>query len=147
MTRSLTLTIATPLAILLRETGVVSIRAEDASGGFGLLPGCADLLTVIDSGVVGWRIADRPWRWCALRGGVLDARGGAEVRIACREGTVSDSLGDLRREVAARRDAEEDARRSARAQHARLHAGAIRRIMRRIGGASLEDSGLPEALE
>ncbi|MEZ5703223.1 MAG: hypothetical protein R3E42_16590 [Burkholderiaceae bacterium] len=32
-------------------TGVTSVRAEDASGGFGLWPGHADFLTVLGGGV------------------------------------------------------------------------------------------------
>jgi histone H3/H4 len=47
----------------------------------------------------------------------------------------------------AERDAAEEARRGARAQRARLHARAIRRIMRRMGGPLPEESALAEALE
>jgi alternate F1F0 ATPase F1 subunit epsilon len=145
--RTLSLTIATPLTIVAEVEDVASLRAEDASGGFGLMPGCADLLTVIDAGVVGWRSAEGPWRWCALRGGVLRASGGAAVRVACREATLSDHLEGLHAKVVAERDAAEEARRGARAQRARLHARAIRRIMRRMGGTLPEESALAEALE
>jgi alternate F1F0 ATPase F1 subunit epsilon len=147
VTRTLSLTIATPLTIVAEVEDVASLRAEDASGGFGLMPGCADLLTVIDAGVVGWRGAEGPWRWCALRGGVLRASGGAAVRVACREATLSDQLEGLHAKVVAERDAAEEARRGARAQRARLHARAIRRIMRRMGGTLPEESALAEALE
>ncbi len=147
MIRSLRLTIATPLTILVDADDVASLRAEDASGGFGLMPGCADLLTVIDAGVVGWRGAEGPWRWCALRGGVLRASGGAEVQVACREATLSDHLEGLHAEVVAEREAAEEARRGARAQRARLHAHAIRRIMQGMGGPLPEESALAEALE
>ena len=37
---------------------VVSVRAEDASGGFGILPGHADFLTALDASVVSWRHRD-----------------------------------------------------------------------------------------
>jgi alternate F1F0 ATPase F1 subunit epsilon len=147
VSRTLSLTIATPLTIVAEVEDVASLRAEDASGGFGLMPGCADLLTVIDAGVVGWRSAEGPWRWCALRGGVLRASGGAAVRVACREATLSDHLEGLHAKVVAERDAAEEARRGARAQRARLHARAIRRIMRRMGGPLPEESALAEALE
>ncbi len=147
MIRSLRLTIATPLTILVEAGDVASLRAEDASGGFGLMPGCADLLTVIDAGVVGWRRAEGPWRWCALRGGVLRAFGGAEVRVACREATLSESLEGLRDRVAVERETAEETRRHARAQRARLHARAIRRIMQGMGGPLPEESALAEALE
>lgn len=147
MIRSLRLTIATPLAILVHVDDVASLRAEDSSGGFGLMPSCADLLTVIEAGVVGWRGAEGPWRWCALRGGVLRASGGGTVAIACREATLSDSLEGLRDRVAIERETAEESRRRARAQRARLHARAIRRIMRRMGGPLPEESALAEALE
>ena len=44
----ISLSITTPLEIVLSETGIASLRGEDASGGFGILPGHADFLTVID---------------------------------------------------------------------------------------------------
>ena len=59
---------------------VVSVRAEDASGSFGILPGHADLLTVLTPSVVAWRHADGRPGWCAVRRGVLTVRGGQRSR-------------------------------------------------------------------
>ncbi|MFD2855265.1 hypothetical protein ACFSZS_11465 [Seohaeicola zhoushanensis] len=53
---------------MLDETGILSLRGEDASGGFGILPGHADYVTVIDAGVLRWRGESGPWRYCVVRG-------------------------------------------------------------------------------
>ena len=71
MSAGLTLIVTTPLAQVLAEEGVVSIRVEDASGGFGVMPRHADLLTVLGASVLRWRRDDGVWRFCALRGGVM----------------------------------------------------------------------------
>ena len=40
------LRIVTPLSVVVDEDGVQALRAEDASGGFGILRGHADFLPV-----------------------------------------------------------------------------------------------------
>ncbi len=45
---------STPAAILIDADDVRSLRAEDESGAFGVLPGHADLLTVLPPSVVRW---------------------------------------------------------------------------------------------
>lgn len=136
---ALHLTITTPLAIVLDEVDVASLRAEDASGDFGIRPGHADFLTVIDAGVLRWRAADGPWRYCALRGGVLSVEGGRSVRVACREATVGNDLGALQARIAHERTEAREALLRARSQDTRLHARAIRQLMRelRAGGDTL----------
>ena len=96
---TLKLTVTTPLQIILQEDAVISLRAEDASGDFGIRPGHTDFLTVIDAGVMRWRTAEAPWRYCALRGGIFSVTGGSEVRIACREAIVSEDLASLQRAI------------------------------------------------
>ena len=54
MSGALRLTIATPSALLLDVDNVASLRAEDDSGAFGVLPGHADLLTVLPPSVLRW---------------------------------------------------------------------------------------------
>ncbi len=46
------LRIITPLAVVVDEDGVLALRAEDASGSFGILPGHADFLTSLAISVV-----------------------------------------------------------------------------------------------
>jgi len=136
---SLKLTVTTPLQIVLQEDAVISLRAEDASGDFGIRPGHTDFLTVIDAGVMRWRTAEGPWRYCALRGGIFSVTGGNEVRVACREAIISDNLASLRPRVAAARKEALDESRRARAQGVKLYAHAVRRLMHELaaGGDTL----------
>ncbi|HEY8260014.1 MAG TPA: F0F1 ATP synthase subunit epsilon [Methylosinus sp.] len=130
MSDALRLTITTPNAVLLDEDGVRSVRAEDESGGFGLLPGHADLLTVLPASVLRWRSADGAERYCAIRGGVLTVREGERVSIACRRGVLGRDLGQLDAEVHAARATEKEAAARARVEETRLHASAVRRLVR-----------------
>jgi len=136
MSQGLHLTIATPASILVDADEVRSLRAEDASGAFGVLPGHADLLTVLPPAVVRWTRAGEPMHYCALSGGVLTISGGNRVAIACRRGAVGDELAMLEANVAAERAAELDADRRARVEQLRLHAQTVRQLMRylRPGG-------------
>lgn len=129
MSRVLHLTITTPDAILVDADDVLSVRAEDESGGFGILPGHTDLLTVLPASVVRWRGAGHT-RYCALSGGVMTVTGGSTVAIACRQGTVGDDLSALEAAVRALRAAEADAGRKARVEQTQLHARAVRQLMR-----------------
>ena len=93
---------------------VVSVRAEDASGSFGILPGHADLITVMTPSVVAWRHVDGRPGWCAVRRGVLSVRDGREVAIATRQAQLGNDLAALEDAVLARFRAELDAERRAR---------------------------------
>src|SRR5208337_662312 len=104
-----------PAAVLLDASDVVSVRAEDESGGFGLWPGCADLLTVLPASVVRWRGSDDVERYCAIRSGVMVAKDGKRIAIACRHGVLGDDLLKLETEVHASRAAQ-----AAAAAHARV---------------------------
>lgn len=125
----LSLVITTPTAVAATADDVRHLRAEDAAGAFGVLPGHADLLTALGISVVSWRGADGRERHCAVRGGVLTVTDGARVSIATREAVVGDDLEALERNVLTRfRTAhvdEEEARAGAR----RLHAAAVRHIL------------------
>lgn len=135
MTGTLSLTVTTPLQIAIRDDAVTSLRAEDASGDFGIRPGHADFLTVIDAGVMRWREAAGEWRFAALRGAILTVTEGRAVRIACREVVTGADLDGLRARVASVRAEALDASRRARAQDMRLHARAIRQMMRQVAGS------------
>jgi F-type H+-transporting ATPase subunit epsilon len=128
VSKLLHLTITTPLTVLV-DADVRSVRAEDESGGFGILAGHADLLTVLTASVVRWRTDDGE-RYCALRGGLMTVAAGRRVAIACREGTVGDNLPALETEVRKLREVEIDAERNTRVEQTRLHAHAIRQIIR-----------------
>jgi F-type H+-transporting ATPase subunit epsilon len=129
MSEGLRLTIATPASVLVDAGDVGSLRAEDMSGAFGVLPGHADLLTVLPPSVVRWTKRGAQ-RFCAVSGGVMTVSGGDRVSIACRRGTVGDDLAALEAAVAAQRSAELDADRRARVEQTQLHARALRQLMR-----------------
>lgn len=138
MNRALRLAIATPNVVLLDQGDVQSVRAEDRSGGFGILPGHADLLTVLPPSVVRWRTSEGSEHYCAIRGGVMTVTKGERVSIACRQGVLGEDLQMLEAEVRAARAAEIDAAARARVEQTRLHANAVRQLIRylRPSGAS-----------
>lgn len=147
--RSLTLTITTPLDVVARIDGVTSFRASDESGAFGVLPGHADLLAVLRSCVARWRVGQGEWRFCALHGGLMTVEEGRAIRIACREGVLGTDLPSLEARVQRMREAEAQAASSERVSQARLHARAIRQIMRQFShdhGISV-DSALEEIFQ
>jgi F-type H+-transporting ATPase subunit epsilon len=54
-----------------RIEGVVSFVGEDDSGSFGILPGHARMVAVLAYGLARFRLAQGPWTYLALPGGVL----------------------------------------------------------------------------
>ena len=124
------LLITTPTVVVVDRTDVVSVRAEDESGGFGILDGHADFLTALTVSVVSWRQADGVQRFCAVRRGVLSVSGGAEVAIATREALVGDDLDRLETVVLNEFRSAAEAERAARTDSLRLQMRAIRQIVR-----------------
>jgi F-type H+-transporting ATPase subunit epsilon len=130
MSAALHLSVTTPSQILVESDDVVAVRAEDQSGSFGILPGHADLLTVLVPSVLRWRTADGAARYCAVRGGVFTVAAGRDIAVAGCEGVVGDSLEDLEAKVRTVRAQELEADRKARVEHVRLHALAVRQLVR-----------------
>ena len=134
-------TVTTPLAIVADIDGVAHVRAEDETGAFGILQGHADFLTALTLSVVSWRVADGGEHHVAVRGGMLQVRGGNAVTVATREAVVSDDLEHLETEVLAafRRNADEE--HAARTDSQRLYLAAIRQISRLVDerGAFAQD--------
>jgi F-type H+-transporting ATPase subunit epsilon len=126
----LQLTITTPTTVLVNNIAASSVRAEDESGGFGILPGHADLLTALPASVVRWRALDGGLHYCALRGGLMTVEAGSRIAIACRQGAIGEDLPKLEAEVAQLRTAEAEAGRRAKVEQMRLHAQAVRQLMR-----------------
>lgn len=133
--------IADPCAILV-DCEVRSVRAEDASGSFGLLPGHADFLTVLEVSVVSWHDADGTPGYCAVRNGVLTVTGGRDVAVATREGHVGDDLAALEETVLARYRARQEGERSGRVGAAKLRMRAIRHMVEALEGRPV---GSPDA--
>ena len=126
------LRITTPLTILVDEDGIQALRAEDESGGFGILPGHADFLTSLAISVVGWKSAGGAQHYAAVRHGVLSVTAGKEVAIATREAVLDDNLATLDETVLARFQTDIEAERSEHADSTRLQLTAIRLIMRHL---------------
>lgn len=130
MIRSMTLRIMSPLAIIVDEPAG-SLRAMDASGSFGILPGHADFLTRLAVSVVSWTAPDGAARFCAVRGGALTVNAG-QVAIATREAVTGDNLATLDREVLARFRAEMNEERVEHVETTRLHLSAMRQMLARL---------------
>lgn len=124
------LLITTPTTVVVDRNDIESVRAEDESGGFGILTGHADFLTALALSVVGWRQTDGGRGFCAVRRGVLTVRGGREVAIATRQAVIGDDLDRLETEVLAEFRHAGEAERSARTESMQLHMRAIREIIK-----------------
>ncbi|HTZ78813.1 MAG TPA: F0F1 ATP synthase subunit epsilon [Stellaceae bacterium] len=123
------LVITTPTAVVAEIGDVAALRAEDASGLFGILDGHADFLTVLAISVLSWRERGGREGNCAVRGGVLTVTGGKTVAVATREAVVSDDLDRLEHEVLDRFRQTRETEQAARATSQRLHLAAIRRML------------------
>ena len=54
-----------------RIADVVSFVGQDASGSFGVLPGRADFMTVLDYGLARFHLSEGAWQYLACPGAVL----------------------------------------------------------------------------
>ncbi len=143
-TPALALTIATPAGVLVDRLGIVSLRAEDGSGSFGIRVGHADFVTLLRASVVRWRTADDVQHFCAVDGGVLIVSdNGSRIQIACREAIPGESLERLEADVQATRAAQLEARRRARVDELRLHARAVRQMVRFLRPGASGEGGIP----
>lgn len=124
------LRIVTPLSVVVDED-IDSLRAEDASGSFGILSGHAPFLTALAISIVSWR-TDEKERFCAVRGGVMTVGDKAAIDIATREAVVGDDLSTLDAEVLARFRSDADEERTEHVETVRLQLNAIRRMVSRF---------------
>jgi len=136
------LTVTTPLAIAVDVADVARLRAEDATGAFGILPRHADFLTVLSVSVVSWRNDAGHDHYVAVRGGMLEVRGGDRIAIATREAVPGDDLGRLETEVLTRFRCQQAEEQTARTDAERLYLAAMRRIRRMLRPGSTA-SGMP----
>ncbi len=126
------LQIITPLSVAVEAADVIALRAEDASGHFGILPGHAAFLSSLAVSVVGWTDARGVVRYCAVRGGMISLVDGREIIITTREAVPGDDLATLEAVVLARFHAALEAEKTERTAGARLQLNAIRMIMRHL---------------
>lgn len=123
------LRIVTPLDVVVDQDRVTAVRAEDATGSFGILSGHADFLTSLAITVVRWTGSDGRRRYCAVRGGVLSVAAGHDVSVATREAIAGDDLATLDQTVLARFHADVETEREEHFESARLQLSAIRQIV------------------
>jgi F-type H+-transporting ATPase subunit epsilon len=138
------LRVITPLEVVVDEDEVVAVRAEDASGSFGILPHHADFLTSLAISVVSWKKADGIRHYCAVRRGVLAVTAGREIAVATREAIRGDDLATLDETVLGRFRADLEAERANHADSSRLQLDAIRQIVRHLGAAGRNRPGILE---
>jgi len=124
------LTVTTPLAIVVDADDVTHLRAEDETGAFGILPGHADFLTALAVSVASWRDARGAEHHVAVRGGMLEVRGGEAITIAAPEAVTGDDLRQLESEVLARFHRQLAGEQAAHSDAQRLYLAAIRQIVR-----------------
>lgn len=127
--RRMRLSIVTPLDIVMDEDNV-NLRAEDASGSFGIPLGHALFLTSLAISIPSWRTGTVEG-FCAVRGGVLTMTGGT-IAIATREAVAGDDLATLDTEVLAQFHADEDAERVEHVETLRPQMNVIRRMVSRL---------------
>lgn len=129
------LRIWTPLRLVVDEDGVQSVRAEDATGSFGIREGHEEFLTTLPISVVQWSGADGAVSYCAVREGVLTVHDGEDVSVASREAVVGTDLERLHTEVLDRLARTRQAERAQRFETTQMHLAAIREITRQLSRA------------
>ena len=129
------LLVTTPTRIVEDVENVRHMRAEDATGAFGILPGHADFITSLTVSVVTWRNGSGTEHHIAVRGGVLVSRGGDLVEIATKEAAREDSLGKLSQTILDHFRAAAAAEEQARSSSQRLQVATIRQIQRVLEAA------------
>jgi F-type H+-transporting ATPase subunit epsilon len=124
------LQIVTPLTVEADLTGITSVRADDRTGSFVILPHHADFITILAISVVGWSTEAGKEGHIAVRGGILRVEGGGLVQIATRQAVSGPTLERLGTAVLdkLRDEAETEAR--VRVAATRLHMGLIRQLDR-----------------
>ncbi|MGF7212736.1 F-type H+-transporting ATPase subunit epsilon [Skermanella aerolata] len=136
------LRIITPLSVVVDQDGVSALRAEDATGGFGIQTGHADFLTSLVISVVSWVSGDGTRHYCAVRRGVLSVTAGQEIAIATREAVAGDDLTTLDETVLAQFRADLETQRLEHVESTRLQLNAIRQIMRNLRQDGHSGSGI-----
>jgi F-type H+-transporting ATPase subunit epsilon len=152
------LQIVTPLAVEAELTDIASVRADDRTGSFVILPHHADFITVLAITVVEWCTATDEKGHIAVRGGILRVEGGDLVQIATRQAVSGPTLETLGTAVLDQLRDEAEAEAKTRVAATRLHMGLIRQLDRYLqtgrgyfmpgkGGAFSTQTGEPGATD
>jgi F-type H+-transporting ATPase subunit epsilon len=123
---SLDLEILVPDGLVVKAA-VAGVRAADASGGFGLLPGHQAFLTLLTPGLLVYRETTGRERYAAVDGGVLLLEG-RQVSVVTREAVVADRLEEVADAAAAMLRARRAEEQTARAEFAELQLALLREL-------------------
>jgi F-type H+-transporting ATPase subunit epsilon len=123
---SLQLEILAPDGVLL-ETPVTAVRAADASGSFGLLPGHQAFCTVLVPCVLSYRHQDGRTAFAAVDGGVLLLDDG-RVSVVTQDAVLAERLDEVADAAAAMLAARQGQERAAREAFTALMTTLIRSI-------------------
>lgn len=135
---TLHLTIVTPTELLVDRLPVEIVRAEDATGSFGVMAGHANLLTVAQKGIIRWRTLDDRRGYCAVNRALIAVTGGSDFRVSAREGLIGDNLEALAPAIAAMREDSIERAKLERVAATRLHAQAVRGLIAQLQNTSDE---------
>jgi F-type H+-transporting ATPase subunit epsilon len=124
------LQIITPLVVEADLTDIVSVRADDRTGSFVILPHHADFITVLTISVVEWATSAGETGHIAVRGGILRAEGGELVQIATRQAVSGPTLEKLGTAVLDQLRDEAEAEAKTRVAATRMQMGLIRQLDR-----------------
>ncbi len=134
------LCVVTPSALAVDVPEVQYVRAEDATGAFGIQPGHTEFVTTLAVSVLSFRDASGVERHVAVRGGVMRVTGGRLVEVATREAVLGEHLDELKGAVLARLRDSAEVEAKARTHAAQLHASVVRYLHRYVRA---EQSGPP----
>ncbi|GHH03246.1 hypothetical protein [Pseudodonghicola xiamenensis] len=137
------LIVTTPTSVVATVEDVAHIRAEDASGAFGILPGHADFVTVLPTSVVTWRDKAGAESFVVVRGGVLTVSDGTLTEIAARGATSDHDLATLGEEALKQLEQSEETEDESWTADTRLHLAAMRQIERMLLAQRGVDTPLP----
>ena len=126
--KTMRLLITTPAEVVIDQADVVSVKADDFSGSFGLQPGHCEFMTALTVSVLSFGTTEGKTRYVAVRGGVLNMRSGTSCEIATREAVVGDDLTVLRTEVLRRMVDHADREAEARTQTMKLQLQVMRQL-------------------
>jgi len=130
------LTVTTPESVVVAADDVAALRAEDASGWFGLRPGHADLVAVLVPSVISWRGGDEVEHYVAVRGGVLTVADGERIDVATRQAVAGNDYDTLDAALASAVEAAHEEESRARTEAIGLEATAVRALEAYLQAAS-----------
>lgn len=132
--KTMRLLITTPAEVVIDQADVTSVRGDDYSGSFGLLPGHCEFMTALTTSVLTFQTVEGRTRHVAVRGGILNMRSGVSCEIATREAVVDDELETLRTSVLRRMVEHADHEAEARTRTLQLQLQVMSRLNRYLRG-------------